>query len=322
MIQSSPLRLKVRKIEILSPTLRRITLGSINGVALPTALPGAHLSLSLPNGTRTLQKSYSIVSSPEVRQYYQVIVRRTETSRGGSAYIHDKLTEGDCLDSAPPNSLLPLQNKARKHLLISGGIGITPMLSFLPVLSARHARFEMHQFAKPSEVSLFRQILAPFASHNVHVHSGRAARSLSDVLSGQPLGTHIYCCGPLRLMDGVEQTAQSLGWPPSRIHRESFGAQGGSAFSAHLIKSGLNIEVGEHESLLEAIERVGVTIGSLCRGGACGECRTRVISGEPEHRDHFLTREERAEGQSIMPCVSRAQPCVSRDQSTTLVLDI
>jgi ferredoxin len=72
-----------------------------------------------------------------------------------------------------------------------------------------------------------------------------------------------------------------------------------------LCKSNKTITVGENESLLEAMEREGIDAPFLCRGGACGQCETDVVTSDGEfiHRDHWLEPEE--QGKKIMPCVSR-----------------
>jgi dimethylamine monooxygenase subunit B len=307
MMTSQPLAVRVHSMEPLSPTLKLIVLEHADGDSLPTSLPGAHLALILPGEKRDYRNSYSITSQPDQRSRYEIIVRRTLDSRGGSAFIHTKLRQGDVLSAAMPNSQFPLQNNARKHLLIGGGIGITPLLSFLPVLRARREWLELHQFSTRGEVSVFERLLAPFGGHDVHVHVGRLAISLADLLACQPLGTHIYCCGPRVLMDAVQDMALALGWPPIRVNLESFGAFGGDPFFVRLSRSDREIPVGEHESMLEALENAGLQVPSLCRGGACGECLSTVLDGVPDHRDHFLTAEEKAAGRLVMPCVSRAR---------------
>ncbi|WP_347250770.1 iron-sulfur cluster-binding domain-containing protein, partial [Zoogloea sp.] len=129
------------------------------------------------------------------------------------------------------------------------------------------------------------------------------------LLASQPAGTHLYVCGPAAMNDEVMAAAAAAGWPASHVHCEHFGSalSGGEAFRAFLARSGVELEVAEDESLLDAIERVGVAAPCLCRGGACGVCVTPLLEGEAEHRDHFLSAEERAAGRLIMPCVSRAR---------------
>lgn len=315
MILIDPITLRVRAVEPLADTLKRIIFEAADGGLLPSPLPGAHLPIALPASEALLRNAYSLTGPLGDRSRYEIVVRRTERSRGGSAFIHEMLKPGDVIEAVRPHSLFPLQNRARKHLLIAGGIGITPFLSFLPVLEQRRERFEFHLFARGHEIPVFQALLAAHASHNVHVHGARDALSIAELLARQPLGTHVYTCGPVSLMDGVRDTALALGWPKGRIHLESFGATGGAPFKVQLARTGIEIAVGEEDSMLQALERAGAPIRSLCRGGACGECLTRVLAGTPEHRDHFLSEAEKAEGTLVMPCVSRAL-------TPTLTLDL
>ncbi|PTQ12723.1 oxidoreductase [Sphingomonas oleivorans] len=315
MIRHDPLAVRVAAIEPLSATLKRLTLESADGGALPIGSAGAHVSLILEGGDRPFRNAYSLVSMPGERGCYELIVRRTAGSRGGSAFIHERLGEGSVIGATVPHNLFPIQRHARKHLLIGGGIGITPLLSYLPALRQGGERLELHQISARDEVPLFENLLAPHAAHDVHVHAGRGALDLSALLARQPLGTHVYVCGPAALMDHVEAAAAALGWPASRVHRENFGAAGGDPFTLRLARSGREIAVGPDQSMLDALEAAGVPVPSLCRGGACGECLTKVTGGVPEHRDHYLTDLEKAEGALVMPCVSRAK-------NDLLVLDL
>ncbi len=314
MIRHDPLMLRVSRIESLSPTLRRIILKSANGEPLPVAGPGAHLSLTLASPKKVYRNSYSVVSFSG--DHYELIVRRVEDSRGGSAFVHENLKEGDLLPSTVPLNLFPIQVGSRKRLLIGGGIGVTPLLSFAKVLQESGDRFEMHQFVREDEKEVFENLVQGVGSKNIHIHTRRPKDGeIQALLEEQPLGTSIYMCGPDGLMAAVDEAAEALGWPENHVHREVFGAAGGKPFKAKLAKSGCELEVGENQSLLEAIEEAGVPINSLCRGGACGECMTSLLEGDPEHRDHFLNKEEKESGKLIMPCVSRAK-------SAQLVLDI
>jgi dimethylamine monooxygenase subunit B len=140
---------------------------------------------------------------------------------------------------------------------------------------------------------------------------------LSRVLATQPIGTHLYVCGPKGMINWVLSTAEAMGWPTLALHHEEFLAPGtGKAFTVELAASGKRITVGTTQSLLEAMEAAGVDAPYLCRGGACGQCETNVheCDGTILHRDHWLTPEEHAEGRKIMPCVSRFE-------GKTLVID-
>lgn len=309
------LSLRVRQIEPLSPTLKHIVLELADSGLLPTSPPGAHVSLVLARCDRIFRNSYSIITHFEERSRYELIVRRTPTSRGGSAFIHEILKCGDVLCSTPPKSQFPLMNVAHKHLLIGGGIGITPFLSFLSALRERGHRFEFHHFAKSQESSVFESLTRPYASHNIIIHGGRPDQVLADILMRQPLGTHVYTCGPAGLMEAVQDTAARLGWPATRIHFERFGTAGGAPFTVKLARSGGEVQVGEHETMLEALEYAGLQVPYMCRGGACGQCTTFVLAGAPDHRDHFLSDAEKAEGRLMTPCVSRSK-------TATITLDL
>ena len=129
---------------------------------------------------------------------------------------------------------------------------------------------------------------------------------MENLLDGQPLGTNVYVCGPKGMIDWVHKTAAAAGWPDANVHSEEFTApQPGKEFQVRLFRSEKTITVGENESLLEAMEREGVDAPFLCRGGACGQCETNVVSSDGEfiHRDHWLDPDEH--GTKIMPCVSR-----------------
>lgn len=307
MILNTPIALKVREIRPLSTTLKHLVLEPADGGLLPAAAAGAHLAVTLGPPDKPLRNSYSIVSAPGERSRYELIVRRVEQSRGGSAFIHEVLRIGGTIHTNGPGNLFPLQSRARKHLLIGGGIGVTPLLSYLAALRARGERLELHQFAAPAETPVFEALLAPFGGHDIHIHAGRSGLDIPALLARQPLGTHAYVCGPHALMETVVQAAAAHGWPASKVHRESFGAAGGAPFTVRLARANREIPVGPQESMLQALENAGVPMSSLCRGGACGECITGVVGGEPEHRDDFLTAQEKASNRLVMPCVSRAR---------------
>lgn len=316
MTAPATLALMVREAEPLAPTLKRFRLEAADGGWLPPSAAGSHLVLTLNGPQRAWRNAYSVVSPPGERRAYEVIVRRTQASRGGSAFLHEAVAVGHVLASAPPHNLFPLRLTGRRHVLIGGGIGVTPLIAHLSALKASGAAFEAHQIAAPAEVAIFERLLEPFAGPLVHVHAGRGAFDTEAVLARQPLGSHVYACGPAPLMAAVAETAARLGWPHGAVHHESFGDhRGGAPFTAMLARAGKAIAVGADQSLLEAIEAAGVEAPYLCRGGACGQCMTAVLDGEPDHRDDVLTAAERASGALIMTCVSRAR-------SPRLVLDL
>ena len=291
------MNLTIADVETLSPGLKRFT---FTGAALPWAGPGSHLVLKIPGAGRTRKNAYSLVAVPD--SAYRIIVRRVERSRGGSHWLHDQARLGDVLEAQAPQNFFNMQRSAKRHLLLSAGIGITPFLAYVQVPGLM---YELHHCCKPDEAKIFRAMLPQNA--NAVLHTSRDALNLHGLLARQKLDTHLSICGPEGFMDLAMSVAKSVGWPPAKIHLESFGsANWGNSFSVRLKRSGITVDVEPGESVLEALEAAGLNPSCLCRGGACGECRMEVLEGTPEHHDHYLSETEKASGKSMMICVSRA----------------
>jgi ferredoxin-NADP reductase len=296
------MKLRIDRIEALSPSLKRFTLAGAAG-ALPSAGAGAHIILHIPTQARIKTTAYSLAGVSPARDAYEIIVRRVPASRGGSAWLHQVAAVGDVLEAEPPQNFFCPPRHAKRHLLISAGIGVTPFLSYAAALAAP---FELHHVCKTADAPAFAALLPRGAP--ITLHSGRAAFDLKGLLAAQKLDTHLSVCGPDDFMAAVVQTAAACGWPRAKLHRESFGGvAGGAPFTVTLAKSAITLEVGPEESLLEALERAGLNPPSLCRGGACGACELAVLGGIPEHHDHVLSTETRAAHTAIMTCVSRAK---------------
>ncbi len=86
-------------------------------------------------------------------------------------------------------------------------------------------------------------------------------------------------------------------------------------FEVKLARSGRTIPVDSGQSVLEALQAHGVDVATSCQQGVCGTCQTRVLEGEPDHWDMYLTPEEQAANNCFMPCISRSK-------SAVLVLDL
>lgn len=311
------LNLKVVSIDDIAAGLRHVRLASVDGALLPPTGAGANVQLSIPGAARLHRNAYSLVNAPGSRDHYDIIVRRAPTSRGGSAAVHERLQVGDTLEAQWPANLFAPVRGAQHHLMVAGGIGITPFLSYVQDPAVRQAGFALHVCCRASE----REVFAPWlnSSEDVAFHWNAEGHRLDmdSLLASQLAGTHLYVCGPASLNEAVVNAAEAVGWPTSQVHTEHFGGAqtGGTPFEALLKKSGIRVQVGEDESLLEAMERMGVHANCLCRGGACGVCVAHVLEGEVEHRDHVLSAAERASHKLLMPCVSRAR-------TPQLVLDL
>lgn len=299
---------RIASVEILSAGLKRFVIERVDAGRYPAASPGAHVVLTLNGPGRRWKNAYSLISLPELNRRLEIIVRRVPGSRGGSAHMHELLQPGDAVDVTGPANLFPIHRPARRHLLISAGVGLTPFLSYLPVLRRDGLDVMLHQLCRPDDAAAFERLLEPYAGPQVQLHRARISLDLPQVLSEEGLATHLYVCGPESFMQAVTEAARDAGWPPAKMHLEKFGAAaGGAPFLAVLARSNRQIEVGPEQTLLEAIEAAGIDAPCLCRGGACGQCRLGVLEGVPDHRDHVLDEEERRRGDAIMSCVSRAR---------------
>ncbi len=303
----------------LNALVTRFEFKRTDGGLLPTFSGGAHTVVEMRDGDTVRMNPYSLMSDPMNQTHYTISVRRDDAGRGGSLFMHSKVSVGDQMVVSNPVNLFSLDLRAKKHLFLAGGIGITPFLAQIKQLERFNGNWELHYACRNAALGSYVDELTTNHPNNTHVYydDDNQAIDLVNLLEGQPIGTHVYVCGPKGMIEWVRKTATAEGWPREGIHYEEFLApQPGKPFEVKLAVSGKVIQVGEQESLLEAMERSGVDAPYLCRGGACGQCETRVIdyAGNFIHRDHWLEDAEHASGEKIMPCVSRFE-------GKTLVLD-
>ncbi len=290
--------------------IKRFHFKRADGQQLPAFSGGAHVVIEMEDGEQRRRTPYSLMSSPFDTTDYQVSIRRDDEGRGGSLYMHREVTTGMAMKISYPANLFPLDLRARRHLLIAGGIGITPFLAQTDQLNRLSADLELHYGVRSPELGAYLPELNASLGHRLHTYYSDEKQFIDydELLTRQPVGTHLYVCGPSPMIDATLNSARSLGWPEAHIHFEHFAkSPPGEPFVIELANSGLSVEVGREQSMLEAIEAAGVDAPYLCRGGACGQCETKVLEydGELLHEDHWLEDDEKARGQKIMPCVSR-----------------
>lgn len=281
-----------------------------DGAPLPPFSAGAHVTVLTPNG---LTRRYSLCNGPAQTDRFLLAVKREPQGQGGSASMIEQVQCGDELLSSAPQNYFSLDDEASSHLLIAGGIGITPILSMLRELQARGADFKLIYLARNPEFTAFREELhAPELAGRVLLHHDHGdlsrALDLSPWLANPREGTHLYCCGPRGLMHSVRE--QTRAWPAGSVHFEDFGGSEPQQqsqdrpFTVKLARSGRTVPVPAGMSILEALRRQNIPVPSSCEGGTCGTCRTGLVSGIAEHRDYVLDEDE--QDREIMICVSRA----------------
>lgn len=288
-------------------------LAAPDGRALPPFSAGAHIDVHVGGMVR----QYSLCNRPGETHRYQIGVLRDANSRGGSVAMH-ALAVGDSLQISAPKNHFPLAADARHSILLAGGIGVTPLLAMAEQLAADGASFALHYATRSSERTAFRDRLAaahlaPHARCYVDDAPQNGRLDLAAVLSQPNAETHVYVCGPAGFIDATLQQARALGWQDANLHREYFGAalpatDAGEmgAFDIRLAHSGKTMPVRAGETVIDALRGCGIDWPTSCEQGVCGTCLTKVLQGEAQHHDNYLTDEERAEG-CFLPCVSRAR---------------
>lgn len=316
----------VRTVRVARKTMEALDICSFelvdpDGATLPAFSAGSHVDVHLGDG---LVRQYSLCNDPEENHRYMIAVLRDAASRGGSAAMH-ALREGDLLRIGEPKNHFPLAHAAAHSVLLAGGIGITPILCMAERLANTGASFELHYCARSVERMAFSERIGAsrFAEHShLHFDDGPDAQKLdlAALLGTAPADTHLYVCGPSGFMDWVLDGARTAGWPDERLHREYFTAaavdtSADGSFEVQIASSGAVVRVGAQETVVTALARAGIEVPTSCEQGVCGTCLTRVLEGEPEHRDLYLTPDEQAAGDQFTPCCSRAR-------SARLVLDL
>jgi vanillate O-demethylase ferredoxin subunit len=292
-----------------------------SGDKLPPFSAGSHVDVHVEDG---LVRQYSLCNNPNERERYLIGVLRDPASRGGSLAMH-ALAEGATFEISAPKNHFPLAHEARTNLLLAGGIGITPLLCMAERLAMIHANFELHYCARSRERAAFCNRIegASFAAQaHLHFDDGPAAQrfDIAARLRTPLAGEHLYVCGPKGFMDAVLAIARSQGWPEDQLHYEFFSAgpidtANDADFEVQIASSGKVIIVGKEQTVVQALAAAGVEIPVSCEQGVCGTCLTRVIEGEPDHKDAYMTQQEQTKNDQFTPCCSRSK-------SKRLVLDL
>lgn len=316
------LNLRLRQTRLEADGIVSFELVSATGHALPAFSAGAHIDLHLPEQR---VRSYSLVNDPAETHRYIIAVQREAQGRGGSAWMHTVPRVGDVLQASAPSNDFALADSAAPAVFIAGGIGITPILAMLRRLTHVQRPWQLHYAARAPQQAAFvgdMQTLAAGCNTVSLNFSGRNGNSgsrmdVGRIVAEAPTDAHLYCCGPARMID--EFLALTAGWPRAQVHTERFAASAAAAtaggFEVVLNRSGRHLVVEEGKTILDALLDAAVSVQYSCTVGVCGTCRTRVIEGTPDHRDDYLSDDEKQCNDCVMVCCSGSH-------SKTLVLDL
>lgn len=311
---------RIKSIIFEAENTHSYVLQAVNGT-LPPFTAGAHVDLHLGNG---MIRSYSLLNDPSDTSRYVIGVKRDAGGRGGSRFVHDTLRAGDTITISRPTNNFEFDEDAPRSIFVAGGIGITPILAMIRRAAALRKPWRLHYAARTRrDAAYLDQLTALNAGSDADVQltfdqePGSCMLDIAMIVEAAAPDAHLYCCGPLPMLDAFERAAQSR--PRRTVHVEYFSAKEESAvqggFDVRLQRSGRNVPVQPGKTILEALLDAGVNVSYACSEGVCGTCEIKVIDGIPDHRDAFLSDAEKADNRQIMVCCSGSK-------SPVLVLDL
>ncbi|GAB3684062.1 PDR/VanB family oxidoreductase [Salinisphaera aquimarina] len=316
---------RIQSISYLAEDILAFEFVDPDGANLLPFTAGAHIDVHLPSGAI---RQYSLCNDPTETHRYVVAVLREVKSRGGSAALHDEVRPGTELTISQPRNHFALSKSASRHVLLAGGIGVTPMMSMVAELTRRGEPFHLYYCTRspirtaflPQVMTLVEKGMATVAHDNGNPENGLV---LDEVLTHYTPGNQLYYCGPAGFLDAVEAAAAH--WPDEAKHCERFAVaptdlnaaepEAQTGFDIKLASTGETYHVEPGRTIVDVLFDNGVDIDVSCEEGYCGTCMTRYLAGHPEHRDTVLDAEDRQE--FVMVCCAR-----SKSESEPLVLDI
>jgi vanillate O-demethylase ferredoxin subunit len=323
--------LQVRVLEArgLNPLIRMFRLGAVDGSALPGYTAGAHVRVrvELPDGSADW-RHYSLINfrveagATAAPAEYLIAVREEAEGRGGSRYLHEHVPPGDLLTIEVPKNDFPLHAGPGRAVLVAGGIGVTPLASMAAQRRAEGGAVRMHYAGRSRDLMAFLPELQALLGDALVVHADVEAGAPLDIkslLDGCDVQDRLHVCGPKVMLDAVLAQTQARGWTHDRVHFELFTTPaveaGDRPFEVVIASTGQRFMVAADQTLLDGLIAHGCDPIFDCQRGECGVCATPVMDGEIDHRDYVLTARERAAGNVIQACISRAR-------GPRLVLDI
>ena len=305
--------LRVMSIVSETPVVKTYRLGSPGDGPLPfTFTPGQFLNVAFGVGGARMNRSYSISSSPNERDYVELTVKREE--RGAvSRHIHDLIKVGDAIEAGGPVGTFTFTGtEADSIVLITAGVGITPLMSIARYLSERSWPgdiFFIFGCRTPADF-IFAEAIAALERRNPNLHvvvtmskpgpdwkgpRGRITKELLTWAVPNLADRRVHLCGPPAMMDAIKGLLTELGVSPDRLKTEAFGAvkpplaaPGTSAkpiapATGPLVTFSTNSKAAKihtDQTILELSEELAIGIQNSCRVGTCGVCKVKMTSGE------------------------------------------
>jgi ferredoxin-NADP reductase len=301
--------------------------------------PGQFLTFELPVGEETVNRCYTISSSPARPHTISITVKR-KTGGVASNWLHDNLRPGDALRAVgPAGEFSTAVHPCEVRLFLSGGSGITPLISMVRYDRDVGADPDtlFINFARTPQDIIFRRELDLMARRAcrlqvAHVvesasaepgwsgHRGRISRGLLNLVAPDFRRREVFCCGPAPFMAAVRGLLREAGCNMTRYHQESFTLEDRSPapqepqpppaaattnYTITFGKTGHTIRCGEDTTILAAARAAGLRLPYACTKGLCGTCKSRKLSGEVDMAHAGGIRQREIDQGFILLCCSK-----------------
>jgi ferredoxin-NADP reductase len=298
---------RVAATALIADDVRRIDF-DVEG-PLPRFDPGSHTNLRVTIGGEPAIRTYTVIPAAPGR--LAIAVKSHPQSRGGSRFMWG-LTPGDDIRMTVPENRFALSWRAEHYLLLAGGIGITPIFGMAQALMKRGASVRLVFGARSRGLMAFANELQALLGDRLVLRDGSREEfiDLDAEFAALPPGAETYVCGPIGMLEAAKAAWARAGRPVSRLRYEVFGDSGlfvEREFTVEIANRGVSVPVRPDQTLLEALIGAGVDMIYDCQRGECGLCAVKVLEreGDIDHRDVFLSPEEKAENHRMCACVSR-----------------
>lgn len=302
-------RLRVVEVDLATKDVRIIRFSRVDSLMNVSA--GAHLTFEFMSKGELITRTYSAVDDGQAPGLLTIAVKYEEASRGGSAHMWS-LTPGDEINVIGTGNSMPVSYSAPHYLLIAGGIGITPMIGIARSLIAAGKSVKMAYCAKSRDHAAFADSLEQMLGKDLTLFLSDEGNRLDvdALIENTAPATLVYFCGPLRLAEAVKSAWSQRYLPVQNLRYETFASSGSrpaQTFQVTVQETGKTIQVLEQQSLLDALVESGHEVIYECLKGECGLCKVEIVetNSEIDHRDVFLSDQERLEGKALCCCVSR-----------------
>ena len=304
--------------------------------------PGQFVTLELNIGGEAINRCYTISSPPTRPDTFSITVKRKV---GGvvSNWLHDTLKPGAEIKAlGPAGDFSCTHHAAEKHLFLSGGSGVTPLMSMARThfdLGDDRDIVFVHSARTPRDI-IFRRDLAEMSNGMAHFRTAFVCEQLGEERDwGAPIGhlslpllksiapdfaqREIYCCGPEPYMAAVRAMLKDAAFDMAHYHEESFSferqgvpiaevdaksapaAAPAGSFKIEFTRSGRVIDCGPDQFILEAARAAGMRLPFSCAKGMCGTCKSKKLSGDVAMTHGGGIRQREIDQGMILPCCSK-----------------